>query len=241
MQNNLERINPDLVIENEILGQKTLELHLERYRFAAKHLSDGIAADIACGVGYGSYLLAEECDDRVRHIYAIDNDTSSISFASKRYAHRKITFIEADALSYRPPEKLNTIVSLETLEHLDNPSAFVQHMSQQLAAGGKFIASVPVTPSMDANPYHLHDFTTSSFKKMFTEAGMKEIDSIIQQQPYNLFSIAKQKGERSKDLRKNIGGYYMSNPAKFFLRLKSLIKDGWNNRYIVTAFQKVDP
>ena len=74
---------------------------------------------------------------------------------------------------------------------------------------------------------------------MFTGAGMKEIDSIIQQQPYSLFSIMKQKEERSKDLRKNIAGYYMSNPNKLLLRLKSLIKDGWNNKYIVTAFEKL--
>ena len=239
MQNNLERINPDLVIPDEILGQKTLELHLERYRFAAKHLSGGVVADIACGVGYGSYLLAEECGDRIRHIYAVDNDEESIRFASKRYAHNKITFIETDALRYQPPEILNTIVSLETLEHLEKPSSFIQHMAKQLTIGGRFIASVPITPSMDANPYHLHDFTTRSFKKMFSDAGMKEIDSIIQQQPYNLFSIAKQNEERSKDLRKNIAGYYVRNPNKLLLRLRSLVQDGWNNKYIVTAFQKL--
>ena len=89
MQNNLERINPDLVVENEILGQKTLELHLERYRFAAKHLCDGLVADIACGVGYGSFLLADECGDRIKHIYAIDNDAESIRFALKRYTHQQ--------------------------------------------------------------------------------------------------------------------------------------------------------
>ena len=239
MQNNLERINPDLVIENEVLGQKTLELHLERYRFAAKHLSYGVVADIACGVGYGSFLLVEECGDRISHIYAIDNDSNSIRFASGRYAHSKISFIEADALSYQSPEKLNTIISLETLEHLENPSAFIQQTARQLVTGGRFIASVPITPSVDANPYHLHDFTIKGFKKMFTDAGMKEIDSIIQQQPYSLFSIMKQKEERSKYLRKNIAGYYMENPNKFLLRLKSLIKDGWNNKYIVTTFQKL--
>jgi 2-polyprenyl-3-methyl-5-hydroxy-6-metoxy-1,4-benzoquinol methylase len=216
-----------------------LELHLERYRFAAKHLGDGVVADIACGVGYGSFLLAEECVDRINHIYAIDNDTESIHFASKRYSHSKITFSEGDALSYQSPGKLDTIVSLETLEHLEDPFAFIQHMAKQLVSGGRFIASVPITPSMDANPYHLHDFTVKGFKKMFTDAGMKEIDSLIQQQPYSIFSIMKQKEERSKDLRKNIAGYYMSKPGKFLLRLKSLVKDGWNNKYIVTAFQKL--
>ncbi len=239
MQNNLERINPDLVGENEILGQKTLELHLERYRFAAKHLSDGLVADIACGVGYGSFLLADECGDHIKHIYATDNDAKSIRFATRRYVHHKITFTESDAMHYQAPGKLNTIVSLETLEHLEDPSGFIQHMARQLVSGGRFIASVPITPSMDANPYHLHDFTIRRFKKMFTDAGMKEIDSIIQQQPYSIFSIMKKEEERSKDLRKNIAGYYMRHPGKLLLRFKSLLRDGWNNKYIVTAFQKL--
>jgi len=239
MRNNLERINPDLVVENEILGQKALELHLERYRFAAKHLSDGLVADIACGVGYGSFLLVEECGDRISHIYAIDNDVESIRFATRRYAHPKITFTEGDALRYQSPGKVNTIVSLETLEHLENPSGFVERMAKQLVSGGRFIASVPITPSVDANPYHLHDFTVRSFKKMFADAGMKEIDSIVQQQPYSIFSIMKKEEERGKDLRKNMAGYYVRNPGKLLLRLKSIVKDGWNNKYIVTAFQKL--
>jgi 2-polyprenyl-3-methyl-5-hydroxy-6-metoxy-1,4-benzoquinol methylase len=239
MQNNLERINPDLVVENEILGQKTLALHLERYRFAAKHVSEGLVADIACGVGYGSFLLADECGDRIKHIYAIDNDTESIRFALNRYAHPNVSFIEGDAMSFTAPEKLNTVVSLETLEHLQDPAGFIRHMAKQLVSGGIFIASVPITPSVDANPYHLHDFTIKGFKKMFTDVGMKEIDSIIQQQPYSIFSIMKKEEERSKDLRKNMAGYYLRNPGKLLLRLKSLVRDGWNNKYIVTAFQKL--
>ena len=74
---------------------------------------------------------------------------------------------------------------------------------------------------------------------MFTDVGMYEIDSIFQQQPYSIFSIMKKEEERSKDLRKNIAGYYLRNPGKLLLRLKSLVRDGWNNKYIVTAFQKL--
>ena len=45
-----------------------------------------------------------------------------------------------------------------------------------LVKGGRFIASAPVTPSMDANPFHQTDFTIKSFKKLFTSAGLVEID-----------------------------------------------------------------
>lgn len=238
MQNNLERINPDTIGGDETLGRRALELHLERYRFAARHIREGLVADIACGVGYGSFLLVSTCE-RINHIYAVDNDRSSIEFAANRYAHPRITFIATDATAFCPPEKLQSIVSLETLEHLADPRAFVRQMADQLQVGGTFIGSVPVTPSMDANPYHLHDFSINQFKKMFLSVGMKEIESIIQTQPYSLTGLLSHKEERSKDLRKNMAGYYLRNPSKILLRMRSLLKDGLNNKYIVAAFEKI--
>jgi len=80
--------------------------------------------------------------------------------------------------------------------------------------GGRFITSVPVTPSMDANPYHLHDFTVTTFKQLFLKAGLKEIHSFIQVQPYRIFSIMGRKENRVKDLRKNLIGFYWQYPSK---------------------------
>lgn len=238
LSNSLERLVPDLITANETTGNETLLLHLERYRYAGNHLVPGTVADIACGVGYGSHLLVTKYGETITGITAVDIDATSIEYARSKYQHAKIDFTVGNAVTFQCPVLLNNIVSLETIEHLPEPEKFIQHISTQLAKGGRFIASAPVTPSMDANPYHLHDFTTRSFKQMFLNVGLKEIDSFIQVQPYRLFSILGRKEKRSEDLRKNIAGFYKQHPGKFFLRLKSLITDGFTNKYLVAVFEK---
>ena len=237
--NSLERINPELSGGTEIAGDQTLRLHLERYHYAGKHLIPGTVADIACGVGYGSSLLVTHYGEKISHILAVDNDAASIDFAKTKYQHPKISFILGDATKFRSSQAFQNIVSLETIEHLPDPVSFIKHISEQLVSGGRFITSVPITPSMDANPYHLHDFTSSRFKKMFVAEGFKELDSFVQLQKFNPFALAGKKEERSKDLRKNIIGYYFKNPGKFFLRLRSIFVDGFSNKYLVAVFEKL--
>ncbi|WP_315818966.1 class I SAM-dependent methyltransferase [Paraflavitalea speifideaquila] len=181
----IERIYPDEIQSNETTGEESLQLHLERYQYAGSHLLPGSVADIACGAGYGSYLLATAFADKVKEIIAADIDDACIQYARTRYAHPNIRFVTTDAFSFEPGMALNNIVSLETIEHLSDPAAFVQQVSRHLMTGGRFIASAPVTPSMDANPYHLHDFTINSFKKIFLDAGLTAVNTFIQTQRYN--------------------------------------------------------
>jgi 2-polyprenyl-3-methyl-5-hydroxy-6-metoxy-1,4-benzoquinol methylase len=238
VSNSLERVVPDLMASNEATGDETLQLHLERYRYAGNHLVPGTVADMACGVGYGSYLLATTCTDTITSIVAGDIDSESIEYARVYYKHANIAFKVVDATTFQSSQPLNNIVSLETIEHLPQPQLFVQHLAKQLAPKGRFIASAPITPSMDANPYHLHDFTATTFTKMFTDAGLKKVHSFVQVQSYRPFSVIGRKEERSKDLRKNILGYYATHPGKFFLRIKSLLTDGFTNKYLVAVFEK---
>jgi len=234
----LERVIPELMDKHETTGKQTLLLHLERYQYAAKYIVPGTVADIACGVGYGSDLLVEICPESISRIIAVDFDKDSIDYARLKYSNPKIDFTVADAETFQSPVPLHNIVSLETIEHLPNPEKFINSISKQLVIGGRFIASVPVTPSMDANPYHLHDFTADAFRQMFIKAGLQEIHSFIQVQPYRIFSLLARKEKRTQDLRKNILGYYRQHPSKFFLRIQSVFKDGFTNKYLVAVFEK---
>jgi len=238
MENSIERIVPDMIEKNQQTGDESLRLHIERYHFAGKHLLKGIVADIACGAGYGSYLLATQYRDKVLQVIAADNDEGSISYAKSRYAHPNITFVKDDITKFIPQVKFQNIVCLETLEHLHNPALFIRHIAQYLQIGGLFIVSVPITPSMDANPFHLHDFTERTFKKLFTDAGFKEVAMMRQVQPFNVSDVLFKKEKRTENMRRNILKYYVAKPEKFFRRLKSLLIDGFQNKYIVTIFLK---
>ena len=140
----MERIIPDEL--NDSFGMASLQLHYDRYRFAGKNMRGGRVLDIACGTGYGSYLLANEFGDSISGIVAVDISPESIAYARQRYAHPKIKFIQNDAFTFSDADKFNLIVTLETIEHLQNPSAFISRLNDMLYPGGMLIASAPVTP-----------------------------------------------------------------------------------------------
>ncbi|MBI5371108.1 MAG: methyltransferase domain-containing protein [Sphingobacteriales bacterium] len=239
-RSSLERIYPDTNDrDHEIGGADTFQLHAARYHYAGKNLVPGPVADIACGAGYGTAIIAAQYPAGVESITAVDNSEEAIGYAQEKYRHPLIRFIQADALTFKAPAPFSTIISLETIEHLAAPEDFVRHLAGQLKKGGRFIASAPITPSMDANPYHLSDFSKNSFKKLFLSNGFRELDSFVQVQRYNPFALFnKKKGGRTGDLRKGLLTYYLRHPGKFFLRLKSVFTDGFANKYLVVIFEK---
>jgi 2-polyprenyl-3-methyl-5-hydroxy-6-metoxy-1,4-benzoquinol methylase len=236
----LERIYPEHFSRDPaITGSSTLDLHLRRYAYAGENMAQGVIADVACGSGYGSNFLATGNFSPISRLLAIDNDTTAIHYANQHYVNPVIQFILADACLYRPDKLLNTVISLETIEHLQDPVSFVKHWASFLSSGGRFIASAPITPSMDANPFHLHDFTLSTFKKLFLDAGLTELTHFIQVQKYNpLNVILKRKIGRSKEIRKGIAFYYLKKPSKLILRIRSILQHGFRNKYVIMVFQK---
>ncbi len=240
VDSSLERIYPDISgNEHEIGGTDTVQLHLERYHFAGKNLIPGHIADVACGAGYGSYLLATQYKNGIETITAIDNSRTAIEYAKEKYKDRLINFVNADAMTYQASTPFSTVISLETIEHLAEPEKFIRFFTSQLISGGRFIASAPVTPSMDANPYHFQDFTVSSFKNLFLKSGLTEVSSTTQKQSYNPFGLFKKKKQgRNKDIRQGLGKYYLKHPGKLLLRLQSLVKDGFTNKYLIVIFEK---
>ena len=86
----LERIVPDQLQSSEATGSETLQLHLERYAFATDNLIPGQVLDIACGVGYGTAMLATS--KMIAHAIGVDISVAAVRFASQRYGNEKISF-----------------------------------------------------------------------------------------------------------------------------------------------------
>src|SRR5262245_16068204 len=98
----LERLVPDKIVAEEVTGQETLRLHLARYEFAAAQARPGRILDLACGVGYGTRLLAERAR-AADAVVGVDVSEQAIEFARGRYAAERIRFVCADALTFQEP------------------------------------------------------------------------------------------------------------------------------------------
>jgi 2-polyprenyl-3-methyl-5-hydroxy-6-metoxy-1,4-benzoquinol methylase len=238
----LERIVPDELSGEGTTGVATLDLHLERYQFAARHLVPGTLLDMACGVGYGTSLLASTCPD-IRRAVGVDLSEDAIVYASTRYTDARIRWIAADATTFQPDGVIgetgfDNIVSLETIEHLPHPEAFFRHLLELLRPGGMLIASVPTTPSMDGNPHHLTDFTEASFRRMARDLPLKEVGAFRQEQPFSAAHILAEKEKRLSRSHRGLVTFYAQHPAKLVTRAVSTVRYGFVNRYLTVAWQR---
>ena len=119
--------------------------------------------DLACGSGFGAYLLGS----KAKKVVGIDNDSNVIQHAKNR---ANIIFKEADALNM-PVELrgVDAVIAFEIIEHL-NPDELMKSIKLVLKPGGLLILSTPQN-SMGHIP------TTPDHEIEFSLNGLKEIVS----------------------------------------------------------------
>jgi SAM-dependent methyltransferase len=144
--------------------------HEQRYRFFSDDYRGLDILDAACGVGYGSAIIAE-CG--ARSVTGIDVDASALEYAGKNYARPGVSFAQASAERLTELGRtFDLVVSFETIEHLPDPPGFLREVRQVLRPGGRFICS---TPNRDfggkgkdhENPYHLSEMSLQEFADAF--------------------------------------------------------------------------
>jgi SAM-dependent methyltransferase len=230
----LERLVPDELAPADATGQATLRLHVERYEFAAK-FARGRALDIACGVGYGTQLVADRagCD-----ALGVDRDDRAIAYATARYGSPRVRFAIGDALAFEDAGGFDLVVSLETIEHVDDPVRLIARLVSLARPGGTIVASVPTTPSVDVNPHHRHDFTERSFRALFLEHNLFELAHLRQIQPYPLLDVLSRREARTADLRPRLARYYATHPRAAIRRALATLRYGFTNRYVTIAWRR---
>jgi len=232
----LERLVPDELAAGDATGRETFELHVARYAFAARRLPPGRVLDLACGVGYGSRILARESASPVS-VLGVDVSPAAIAYARERYADDRVAFAVGDAMSFADAAGFDAIVSLETFEHLDDPAGFGARLVGLLRPGGVLVASVPTTPSVDLNPHHRHDFSEASFRRLFEGFRVVEQGCLRQVQPVRPVAVLRRREVRMGELRRNLPAWYARHPLALARRLGATLRYGFCNRYITIAWQ----
>ena len=107
-----------------------------------------------------------------------------------------------------------------------------------LRPGGILVASVPVTPSVDANPHHRTDFSPKSFLNLGARAGFVATAQLLQVQPYSVRRILARQEARTQDLRRGLLRYYASHPGAVWRRVTSTLRFGFANHYLTVVWQR---
>jgi SAM-dependent methyltransferase len=154
----MERLTTD---DLQSLSVSRLE-HRHRY-FCAASLARGRVLDLACGVGYGARILLG--NPAVEDYVGVDVEYEAIAQALID-PPPKARFLKGSGFSLPFREDwFDTIVSLETLEHLDEPARALAEFRRVLRPGGVLVGSVPTavfeafcTAQYGPNPFHLQSF-----------------------------------------------------------------------------------
>jgi hypothetical protein len=115
--------------------------HWHRYHFAAKLVAGRRVLDVACGAGYGSALLARHA----ARVVGADIAAETIAHARARYVSvPNLEFCAADCAALPFPEaSFDTVVSFETIEHIQAQETFLDQVRRVLRPEGLFIISSP--------------------------------------------------------------------------------------------------
>ena len=164
-----ERIDPK---HTPWFGKKTVLEHQLRYSFAQKFVKNKTVIDLGCGIGYGSYMLANAS---AKKVYGLDIDRGAIKQAKHRYLQKNITYILSDSVHTGLSSSVaDVIVAFEIIEHLKNPKKFIQEVTRLLKPNGVFILSTPNSEmSFGDNPYHIKEFSLNELKKLLSTFSIR--------------------------------------------------------------------
>lgn len=138
-------------------------IHEARYRWAAKDIR-GRVLDVGCGIGYGSKILLEKCDEYI----GFDKYLCRKQRADRDYADDRATFLVHSANVSFPFESksFNTIICFEAIEHIQNHYKAMAEIARVLKSGGVFFCSTPINEGQPIGHYHIREYTVDQFKDL---------------------------------------------------------------------------
>jgi len=174
----LQADQPDGVPPLELTGERTLpdvpeenywfRRHLAVYEWIAGQVGGMRVADLACGEGYGSDVLASKAAD----VVGIDANPDAHEHAKARYRCPNLRFERDLVENVKGP--LDAVVFLQTIEHIEDVPALLAAIGE--AAPLAFISTpnrltlAPEGAEKSDNPWHLREYTIEEYRSLLEPA-----------------------------------------------------------------------
>ena len=170
----LQRDQPDGVPPLELTGERTLpdvpeenywyRRHLVVYEWIAQRCAGLRVADLACGEGYGSSVLAGEAAD----VVGVDANPEAFEHARRRYRRPNLRFERALVEAYS--EERDAIVFLQTIEHVERPGELLENFARlapvsYVSTPNRLTLAPPGAEKSD-NPWHLREYTPEEYRDL---------------------------------------------------------------------------
>jgi 2-polyprenyl-3-methyl-5-hydroxy-6-metoxy-1,4-benzoquinol methylase len=176
----VQRDQPDGVPPLALTGERTLpdvpeenywfRRHLVVYDWIAARVAGRRVIDMACGEGYGSNALAE----RAASVVGVDANPEAHEHARRRYRRANLRYARDLIETFSEPA--DAVVFLQTIEHLQDPGAALEHFRGLVGAGGVVYLSTPNVLTLapkgalrSDNPWHVHEYRAREFEALCRE------------------------------------------------------------------------
>jgi SAM-dependent methyltransferase len=170
----LQRDQPPGVTPLALTGERTLpdvpeenywfRRHLMVYEWIARQVAGLRVIDMACGEGYGSDALA--CT--AASVIGVDANPEAHAHASQRYRRENLSFARELVETFSAPA--DVVVFLQTIEHVQDPGAVLEHFRALVGEHGTAFVSTPNVLTLappgaerSGNPWHVKEYRAEEF------------------------------------------------------------------------------
>jgi 2-polyprenyl-3-methyl-5-hydroxy-6-metoxy-1,4-benzoquinol methylase len=173
----VQRDQPPGVPPLELTGERTLpdvpaenywyRRHEAAYAWIGRRVGARRVIDMACGEGYGSHLLAAS---GAATVVGVDANPEAFDHARLRYVRPNLSFERGLVETFGEPGTFDAVVFLQTIEHVHDPAAVLEHFKRLLAPGGVAYISTPNLLTLappgavkSDNPWHIKEYRPDEF------------------------------------------------------------------------------
>jgi SAM-dependent methyltransferase len=157
-----ERTLPDVPEENY-----WFQRHLVVYRWIAARVGGRRVVDLACGEGYGSAELARTAAS----VVGVDANPEAFEHARAKYTGANVSF-ERTMIELWTGD-VDCVVFLQTIEHVQDAGAVLEHIKALIGPGGVAYVSTPNVLTLapkgaerSGNPWHVHEYRPQEYRAL---------------------------------------------------------------------------